>query len=284
MSITQSANIAALVSPIVQEALFTASETSIMRGLVKNYTVPMNSGKTAQVPVYPTVSAVSVTEGADLTANAVSVVTTTKSIDLGEVGIMTTLTDFAKNTSEQNVVAHLGRLFGEAIARKIDQDLIALFSGFSGESGPGANTEITISNLFDAAAELRTSNAPGPYYGVFHPKAIFNVKSQLTNTFMGSSAANLPDLGNEALRGGFVGQIAGIQIFESSNITVDGSGDSVGAVFAPDALGIAMMDDLKIEVQRDASVRADEVVATATYGVSELFDSYGRKMTSDSTI
>lgn len=282
MSITQSANIAALVSPIVQEALFTASETSIMKGLVKNYTVPMNSGKTAQVPVYPTVSAVSVSEGADLTANAVSVVTTTKSIDLGEVGIMTTLTDFAKNTSEQNVVAHLGRLFGEAIARKIDQDLIGLFTGFSTEKGGGAGAELTIANLFSAAAELRANNAPGPYYGVFHPKAIFNVKSSLTNTFSGAN--NLPDLGNDALRGGFVGTIAGIQIFESSNITVDGSGDSIGAVFAPDALGIAMMDDLKIEVQRDASVRADEVVATATYGVSELFDTYGMKLTTDSTI
>ena len=43
-----------------------------------------------------------------------------------------------------------------------------------------------------------------------------------------------------------------------------------------------MMQDLKIESQRDASLRADEIVATAVYGVSELHDSYGVKLTADS--
>ena len=49
-----------------------------------------------------------------------------------------------------------------------------------------------------------------------------------------------------------------------------------------DALGLAMMQDLKIESQRDASLRADEIVATAVYGVGELHDSYGVKLTADS--
>jgi hypothetical protein len=193
---------------------------------------------------------------------------------------MTTLTDLARNSASRNVAGDIGRLFGEAIARKMDADLSALFTGFSTEKGGGAGQELTIQDLFEAGTELRTNNAPGPYYGVFHPKQIFNVKKSLTNTFAGS--ANIPDLGNEAMRAGFVGQIAGIQIFESSNITVDGSGDSIGGVFSQDALGVAMMQDLKIESQRDASLRADEIVATAVYGVGELHDSYGVKLTADS--
>ena len=36
-----------------------------------------------------------------------------------------------------------------------------------------------------------------------------------------------------------------------------------------------MMQDLKIETQRDASLRADEIVATAVYGVAELNDTNG---------
>ena len=84
------------------------------------------------------------------------------------------------------------------------------------------------------------------------------------------------------MRNGFVGTVAGIQIFESANISVDGSDDSIGGVFAQDALGLAMMQDLKIESQRDASLRADEIVATAVYGVAELHDSYGVKLTADS--
>ena len=70
----------------------------------------------------------------------------------------------------------------------------------------------------------------------------------------------------------------------SSNISVDGSDDSIGGVFSQDALGLAMMQDLKIESQRDASLRADEIVATAVYGVGELHDSYGIEMLNESVI
>ena len=274
---TTSSTISELYTEIVAEALFVASEQSIMRNLVRNYTI-VGGGKSVEVPIYATVSASAVNEATDLSNTAVNPSSVT--ITASEVGIMTTLTDLARNSASRNVAGDIGRLFGEAIAKKVDSDLSALFSGFSTEKGGGAGQELTIQDLFEASAELRTANAPAPYYGVFHPKQIFNVKKALTNTFAGSS--NIPDLGNEAMRSGFVGQIAGIQIFESSNISVDGSDDSIGGVFSQDALGLAMMQDLKIESQRDASLRADEIVATAVYGVGELHDSYGVKLTADS--
>jgi len=274
---TTSTTISELYTEIVAEALFVASEQSIMRNLVRNYTI-VGGGKSVEVPIYGTVSASAVAEATDLSNTAVN--PTSVTITASEVGIMTTLTDLARNSASRNVAGDIGRLFGEAIARKMDADLSGLFTGFSTEKGPGAGAELTIQDLFEAGTELRSANAPGPYYGVFHPKQIFNVKKALTNTFAGSG--NLPDLGNEALRSGYVGQIAGIQIFESSNVAVDGSDDSIGGVFSMDALGLAMMQDLKIESQRDASLRADEIVATAVYGVGELQDSYGVKLTADS--
>jgi N4-gp56 family major capsid protein len=274
---TTSTTISELYTEIVAEALFVASEQSIMRNLVRNYTI-IGGGKSVEVPIYSTVSASAVAEATDLSNTAVNPSSVT--ITASEVGVMTTLTDLARNSASRNVAGDIGRLFGEAIARKMDADLSGLFTGFSTEKGPGAAAELTIQDLFEAGTELRSANAPGPYYGVFHPKQIFNVKKALTNTFAGSG--NLPDLGNEALRSGYVGQIAGIQIFESSNVAVDGSDDSIGGVFSQDALGLAMMQDLKIESQRDASLRADEIVATAVYGVGELHDSYGVKLTADS--
>jgi hypothetical protein len=114
----------------------------------------------------------------------------------------------------------------------------------------GAGTELTIDNIFKAVATLRQANVPMPYYGVFNPKVIYNVKKSLTNTFVNPNAG---DLQNEAMRTGFIGTIAGVQIFESSN--VDGTTDTdncKGAVFSQDALALAMMQDLKIESQRDA--------------------------------
>ena len=271
---TTSSTVSELYTEIIQEALFVASEQSLMRGLVKNYTIA-GGGKSVEVPIYANVSAAAVNEATDLSNTAIN--PTSVTITAAEVGIMTTLTDLARNSASRNVAADIGRLFGEAIATKIDTDLTGLFTGFSTEKGPGAGSELTVQDLFEVAAELKTNKAPGPYYGVFHPKQIFNVKKSLTNTFVGRDT----ELSNEAMRTGFVGNIAGIQIFETSNISVDGSDDSIAGVFSQDALALAMMQDLKIESQRDASLRADEIVATAVFGVGELHDSYGVKLTAD---
>ena len=208
---TTSSTISELYTEIVQEALFVAQEQSIMRGLVRNYTIA-GGGKSVEVPIYGTVSASAVNEATDLTNTAVN--PTSVTITASEVGIMTTLTDLARNSASRNVGADIGRLFGEAIAKKIDTDLTALFDGFSTSIG-GAGTELTIDNIFKAVATLRQANVPAPYFGVFNPKVIYNVKKSLTNTFVNPNAG---DLQNEAMRTGFIGEIAGVRIFESSNV------------------------------------------------------------------
>ena len=273
-----------LISPLVAEALFVASERSIMRGLVRNFQMPNNSGKVLQVPIYPTVSAAAVAEATDLSNTAIS--TSKKDLTVSEVGIMATVTDLSRNVSESDVIRDLGKLFGEAIAKKIDLDLTALFGGFSTTVG-SASTTMSASLIFQAVAKLRAAGVPGDDLAcVIHPQVAFDLKSGLTNTFANPN----PGVGNEALRTGFVGQIAGVDVYETSNIADSSgnepgtTGDYKGAVFHRDALGLAMMQDLKIEVQRDASLRADEIVATAVYGVGELQDSYGIEILADSSI
>jgi hypothetical protein len=83
------------------------------------------------------------------------------------------------------------------------------------------------------------------------------------------------------MRNAFVGQIGGIDIYESSNVSIDGSDDAKGAVFVPEALAIAMKRDFNLETQRDASLRAFELNATAIYGVGELDDDYGVELLFD---
>lgn len=282
MAYTSNSSLQHLISPIVQEALFVASERSIMRGLVRNYTVPMNNGKVYQIPKFGTETAVALTETTDMagTAADVTVSTGVSNITLSEIGIMTVLTDLARNTSESNVIADLGKLFGEAVARKMDQDLIALFSGFSTSFG-AAQDEITVASLFKASAQLKANAVPGPYYGVFSPKAIYSVKSSLTNTFVNPNAGVLQ---NQAMVEGYIGRIAGIDIFETSNVVQESATNAVNAVFSRDALGIAIMQDLRIATQRQESKRADDVIATAVYGVAELHDSYGIKILGDNQL
>ncbi len=258
-----------LISPLVAEAMFVASETTIMKGLVRNFTMPLRSGKILQVPKYPTVSAAAVSEAADLSNTEVA--TAKSDLTVSENGIMTTLTDLSRDASESDVVQDLGKLFGEAIAKKIDRDLTALFSGFSNSVGNDGD-DLTIATLSQAATKLRAAGVPGPYYGIFNPEQTHALKSTLTNTFVNPNAGVLQ---NDAMREGYIGRIVGIDIFETSNVVEDSATAYSGAVFSRDALGLAMMRDINIETQRDASLRATELVATAVYAVGELHDSYG---------
>lgn len=284
---TTSSTLDDLLSPLVAEALFVANERSIMRGLVRNYTMPMNSGKTIQVPIYPTVTAAGVNENTDLTNTEVS--TSKADLTVAEVGIMTTLTDFARNVSESDVVRDLGKLFGEAIAKKIDTDLTGLFSGFSQSVGD-ISTVMEPKDIFEAVAKLRANAVPNSDLAcVIHPSIAYDLKAALSTQGNAPFVANgQSDLANEAMRSGYVGTIAGVPVFETSNIAQAGGagtvGDYKGAVFHRDALGLAMMQDLKIETQRDASLRATEIVATAVYGVGELHDTYGVELHYDSSI
>lgn len=272
-----------LLPLITAEALFQAQEQSIMRNLVRNYSIPAGSGKSIVVPTYAAVTADAVAEGTDLagTSEDQAISTGGTTITVGEVGIMTNVTDLARVSSASNVIADVGKLFGNAIAKKMDQDLIAQFANFATANDIGSATAaMSAADIFKAIALLRQAGVSGAdIFCVVNPLVAYDMKSGLTSTFAGHAG----DLSNEAMRTGYVGTVAGVNVFESANVPHT-TGDSVGGVFHKDALGLAMMQDITIETERNASLRADELVATATYGVGMLFDTYGCQMTADSTL
>ena len=274
-----SSTLSELYTEIVAEAQFVAQEQSIMRNLVRNYAIT-GGGKAVEVPIYAAVSAAAVSEATDLSNTAIDPSSVT--ITASEVGVMTTLTDLARNAAPRNVAADIGRLFGEAIAKKQDTDMTALFDGFSFGIGDGT-AAITAARVFQAASDLRNNALNiNECAVVLHPKIAYDLKANLTNTFANSNAN---DLANEALRSGFVGTLAGMRVFETSNMSNTGNaGDYKGAAFHRDALAMAEMQGLKVETQRDASLRADEIVATAVYGVGEIHDSYGVELHFDSSV
>lgn len=277
MAATTSTTLDDLFVNIIAQARFTAEEQSLLMGLVTRYDIGADAGKTIQVPKYPAIAAADLTEGTDMSSTTVS--TSSVTITVQEVGAQVVLTDVAA-MGAGNPAEELGTVLGNAIATKMDQDLIALFDGFSSGLGAAAQ-EITVADLFKAAATLRTNKVTGPLAAVVHPYQAYQLKANLTNTFANPNGG---DAQNTAMVNGYVGTIAGIDIYESANITIDGNDDAKGAVFAPEALAIAMKRDFQIEPQRDASLRAFELNATAVYGVGELDDSYGVEMFFDAAL
>jgi len=268
MASTTSSSLDDLFVSIVAQARFTAEEESLLAGLVTRYDIGSQAGKTIQVPKYPAITAGNLTEGTDLSSTEVS--TSSVTVTVGEVGAQVFLTDMA-TMGAGNPAVELGTVLGNAIATKMDKDIIALFDGFS--SSIGATTqEVTVADLFKAQAMLRANKASGPMFAVLHPYQTYALKANLTNTFANPNGG---DAQNQAMRTGYVGTIAGIDVYESANVEIDGSGDAKGAIFTREALCLAMKRDFQIEPQRDASLRGFELNATAVYGVAELDDSFG---------
>jgi N4-gp56 family major capsid protein len=284
-STTASNSLAELLPQIVAEAMFVASERSIMRGLVKNYALGSGQGKTVTVPIYPLVTAAALSEGSEITDGVVN--TSSATLTVSTAAIRTLVTDLAVASASSNVVADIGRLFGEAIARKIDLDLTAQFSqlnaGFGDNSG-----QITAASIFQAVAKLKAAAVPTEgMVCVLHPEIAYDLKAALTtsgnNPFVAGGGTS--EVANEAMRTGFVGTLAGIPVYETSNIANTGTaGDYNGAVFHRDAFGLAMIGDITIETERRASFLGTDIVGACHYGAGVIQNNYARYLAFDSSI
>jgi N4-gp56 family major capsid protein len=273
-----------LLPSIVAEALFVASEKSIMRGLVRNYTLSPGQGKTVTVPIYPKQTAAGLTEAVAPSFTAIS--TDGATLTVSEVGLTASISDLAIMASSSNVVADIGRLFGEAIARKMDSDLLALANGLSVSVG-GVSTTATPALLFQAIAKLRAQgyDTSNDCAIILHPNVAYDVASVLTSTFAAPASA----VGNSALENGFMGMLGGVPVYQSSLVnqstaSSNAAGDYANLIIHKDAFGLAMMKDITIESQRQAAKRGFDLVGSAIYGVGELYDAAGVVGIFDSSI
>ena len=278
MALTVTADLSDLFQNIIQEAIFTAQEKSLVRNFVSVLDISGTSGNTVQIPIYPNVAASAIAEGTDLASTAIA--TSSVTVAVGEVGVQAVLTDLAAKTAMGDTAGQIGRVLGEAVAKKMDQDLIGLFTGFTAGFG-SAGAEITPAMIFKAAATLRNNNAEGNPVCILHPYQAYQLKSELTNAF---SNPNAGEIQSSAMKTGYVGMLGGVSIYESSNIAVDAEDDAIGCVFIPSAMGLAVKWDVNIEPQRDASLRAWELNATSAYGAGMLLDVNGVKLTSDASL
>lgn len=283
---TTSTTLNDLMPQIVAEALFVASEKSIMRNLVRNYTIPAGSGKSIVVPRYPRVTATALSEAVAPANTEVS--TDGVTLTVSEVGLTTVVSDVALLGASSNVVADIGRLFGEAIARKMDSDIMGLFNTFTTNTVGSESTTATVALLAQAAAKLRAqgydTSADCAY--ILHPFVAYDIKANLTNTFANPNAGFLQ---NEAMAAGYIGTLFGIPVFESSLVGLEqvvggNAGDYANALIHRDALGLAMMKDITIESQREAQLRGFSLTGSAVYAVGELYDNAGVRMIFDSSI
>jgi hypothetical protein len=267
-----------LYANIVQSALYTYSEQAVIRPIVRNYDMTGTPGLTAQVPKYPAITAGDLTDGQDIITNT-AFNTTSVTMTAVERGAKITLTDLAKETAQEDVAAAIGRQLGEAMVNKVDGEIAALFPSFSNRVG-AAGDAVSATTIFKAVGQLRSQNARGQIFVVLHPFQAMDLKIQLAGAG-NTNMTNPPMVGNQVLTNGVIGNLGGAIILESNNVgkdindSVSGTGNFVGCAFTQDAIGYMVKRNIRVETQRDASLRADEIVGSMAYKAAELFDEYG---------
>lgn len=264
-----------LFQKLLVQSQFAAYENSVARVVASVYDYPTNAGRTVSVPIWEAVSAT--TPGEGVAPDAADTNTTSKDITLVEYVIRHTVTDFLRDSAEENVIAALADQSGRSLAEAMDMDLFRLFADLEITQEVGATgADNTIDDLFKAAAILRSRKLTGPFYAVVNPVQAYKLKKELA-TNGGSNIPSLSTVGEGVIQNAVIGQVAGITVIESALVGTDRT-DAIGCVFAPAAFGFAQRGAVMMEQQREAAQRATEVVLTQVAGSAILRPTYAVRL------
>ena len=225
------------------------------------------------------------------TTTAVAITTAARTATISEHVIASTVSDLVLMGSGDDVEGQAGPALGNAVAAKLDDDLVELGKAFS-QTECGAGTALALSHIFGSMRQLRSAGAPMPYNLVLSPKQVWGAKGLISllhdDAVTGSNAKPMSMMGNkgeEAFSTGYVGSIAGFNVYWSDQIDEDVSsgGDAAGFAFSQGGIGLGVGADglFRIAAERDEMLRATNYVATGFWGEVEIKDAYGVYILSD---
>ncbi len=246
------------------------------RNLIEHFTLA-DGEKSMTIPKVGQVDAEDLTDGQDMTTNQEIGMTTT-SLTTAEVGLKFILTDKLVRQSAPSVFAMVGRQAGDAMSRKEDNDIIALYTALNGGTDLGVDTvNLKPVNLGGCIAHAKDNNFPRPIAVVHNPNAVYYLTSQLSVS-PGTTYPIPNGFAMDLLKDFWAITISGVGVFQDGNIALNTATSGYGAIFSKSAMCIITSKAPSTERERDASLRATELVTVSDYGVFELDDGYGAPM------
>ena len=233
------------------------------------------------------------------TTTAVAITSTARTATVSEHVIASTVSDLVLMGSNDDITGQAGTALGNAVAAKLDDDLVELGKGFS-QTECGASNALALSHIFGAMRQLRAASAPMPYSLVLSPKQVWGGKgliSLLHNTALDTAGSSTTDTatarpiglmgskGDEAFGVGFITSIAGFNVYWSDQIDEDVSsgGDAAGFAMSKGGIGLGVGAEglFRVATERDEMLRAVNYVATGFWGEIEIKDAFGVYILSD---
>ena len=209
---------------------------------------------------------------------AVAITTAARTATISEHVIESQVSDLVLMGSGDDVVGQAGPALGNAVSAKLDDDLVELGKTFS-QTECGAGTGLALSHIFGSMRQMKAAGAPMPYSLVLSPKQVWGGKgiiSLLHNTALDTAGSSTTDTatarpigmmggkGEEAFQTGYVGSIAGFNVYWSDQIDEDVSsgGDAAGFAFSKGAIGLGVGAEglFRVRTQREESERMTKYV------------------------
>ena len=276
MAITTDSVMADTVPTVLEKARFTEQFVAEMSGLVWRIRKELHDGKNVNIPTFGTVTARNLSEGIDNTVSE-TMSDTLITITPGEVGCKIILTDKLVRDNNEDIKGAAGRILGEAMEVKRDQDLLLQLQSAGTTLGAGATA--TMGQI--AAARSIIKGVPvssgGPWKGsmviVHHPYVTLDLVDILTPLVpvAGTTSVSMSPMADEVVRNYGVGRLFGMPYIEDGNIDTTTIADTAkGGVFGigeGSGIILATANEWSVEPERDASLRATELNITGEYGV-----------------
>ena len=263
---------------MVSAARYTAEHNAPMFNLIEHMTL-QRGAKQVTVPKVGAMTMSDLVDGQDI-VDEEDIGMTTTDLTASEIGARIVVSDKLVRQSQPAVFAMIGRQLGDAKVRKQETDVQALYQNLNSGTALGATTkELKAVNLAACIAHAKANKFGNQIYAVHHPNAVHDFVK---------SAALTPNItypipegwSQDLLKNFFVGlrPLNGVPLFEAGNIPEDSSGDGIGCIANKDAMVALISVAERTERERDASLRATEIVLTADYGVFELDNDRGAPM------
>lgn len=278
MADTLTAQLAGLYPKIYDRSLLALRAEAVIAQTARDYTDRQDVADR----IFSTRSgatAASVAENADIPSTTLS-----KSADAtltpGEVAAQYVLHDRVVRT-DPDIWQDAGDDLGLAMGQKIDKDLASAFSSFTLTVG-NAGVTPAFARLFAAQAKLKAAGVTGPYWCVIHEYVWFTLSQSVS---LEVSMKNTPEVLREQLAANYyVGSLGNFHILTSANITIDGSDDSVGAMYPSMALALDTRKAPYLEPFRSPKGRKTELNEVADYAYGAAHPDRGCKITLDTQV
>lgn len=263
---------------IYDDTLFVARDNTLMAGLVSQ--AEGSTYATRYIPIYNEITASAVSEGATAATQQLTK-GTADTVAPQTISVKVPLTDEHIMTDPDSAPGAVATEGGLAIAKKVDQDLLAEFANFTQNFG-AAGSALTVKRCAAAVAYIRAQNSMSIPSAVLHPYSWYSVYNELTQNGVTTRAANATDTVNQAMRDFWVNDYQGAQWYTASNL---GTGTAVvNGIFAREAVLLDTRTPLDMEIQRDPDSRSFYYYFNMRYGTATPRATFGCKLTADASI